>query len=342
MKPPVSVDLHIENLQLSLGGRAVLKGLDLSVAAGQTLALIGPSGCGKTSLLRCIAGLQVPDGGRVRLGPADLSALEPRLRGVGFVFQHYALFPNLTVRENIAFGLAAQGWPRDQQRQRVDALLSVIDLVDLSARYPHQLSGGQRQRVAMARALAPQPSVLLMDEPFSAVDESFRLPLRRAFRALQRELGQTCIIVTHDREEAFELGDTVAVLLDGRPAWRGSPEDLGRVPVDGAAARFLGVYNLYDGPPGSHDPLAASRDKGYAALRQSLQLAVSAERLPLEPQGWRFQATVRSRHPGLHQTVVQLQTSDGRTLEAVEREVVFSVGSTVHCLQPFTDLQPLL
>lgn len=335
-------NLHIENLQLSLGGRAVLRGLDLSVSAGHTLTLIGPSGCGKTSLLRCIAGLQMPDSGRVLLGQEDLTALEPRLRGVGFVFQHYALFPNLTVRENIGFGLEAKGWPRDQQAQRIDELLRVIDLSELASRYPHQLSGGQRQRVAMARALAPKPSVLLMDEPFSAIDESFRIPLRRAFRALQRELGQTCIIVTHDREEAFELGDTVAVLLDGRPAWRGRPDDLGHVPIERDAARFLGVYNLYERAPRGVDTGVMGDVKGHAALQQSLQVATIAGRVESTLEGWRFQARVRARHPGLHQTMIQLETGDGQMLEALEREEMIQVGTTVQCLQPITDLQPLL
>jgi ABC-type Fe3+/spermidine/putrescine transport system ATPase subunit len=342
MDTPPLATLQIENIQLSLGGRAVLRGLDLSVPAGHTLALIGPSGCGKTSLLRVIAGLQMPDSGRVLLGQEDLTALEPRLRGIGFLFQHYALFPNLTVRENVGFGLEAKAWPKHHQAERIEELLRVIDLSDLAARYPHQLSGGQRQRVAMARALAPKPSVLLMDEPFSAIDESFRVPLRRAFRALQRDLGQTCIIVTHDREEAFELGDTVAIMLDGRHAWRGRPEDLGRAPIHRDAARFLGVYNLFERAPSGVETDVASGVKSHAALQASLRVTPIADRMSPALEGWRFQAKVRSRHPGLNQTMIQLETGDGQVLEALERDDMLKVGTTVQCLQPITDLQPLL
>ena len=208
-------ELVVRQAALTLGSRQVLRDVDLALARGEVVALLGASGCGKTTLLRAIAGLATLDGGSVAIGGRDVTRASAQQRGVGVVFQHYALFPNLSVLENVKFGLLAQGVAQPEATARADALLQLVELEAHRNARPARLSGGQRQRVALARALARKPSLLLMDEPFSALDESFRIPLRRSFRRLQRQLQQTCLVVTHDRAEAFELADRVAVMFDG-------------------------------------------------------------------------------------------------------------------------------
>lgn len=239
----VAQALSLEGVNLSVPGKHILRDVSLQLQTGDVLALLGPSGCGKTSLLRGIAGLQDWDGGRLTLHGQDMGGVPVQSRGVGMVFQHYALFPQMDVRANVGFGL--QGLSSERRRARVDELLQLVGLTELAARKPHELSGGQRQRVALARALAPQPSVLLLDEPFSALDEQFRRPLRRAFRQLQRGLRQTCVLVTHDREEAFELADQVAVMKDGRILQQDSPAALLASPRTEEVAAFLGCFNLW-------------------------------------------------------------------------------------------------
>ncbi len=331
--PPEVPALSVQALTLALGGRPVLQGIDLCLARGQTLALLGPSGCGKTSLLRVIAGLVSADAGRVCIGGDAVDRLPPQARGVGMMFQSYALFPNLSARDNIAFGPLAQGWSPARAQARTDELLGLIDLRAHAGQRPAQLSGGQRQRVAMARALAPQPALLLMDEPFSAIDESFRLPLRRAFRQLQQALSQTCVLVTHDREEAFELADVVAVMLDGRLARIDTPEALLRHPGSVAVARFLGAANLY------HRALA-----GVAAAGQCQAAPITTLRLctPADTDGWRFEAVVTARHAGLRGTQLDLRMDDGCALQLVLHGPAPAVGTRCQLVQPLADLVNLV
>ncbi|MGM9516903.1 ABC transporter ATP-binding protein [Roseateles sp. DB2] len=236
--------LSLHGAHVRLGTRQVLRGVDLSLQRGEVLALLGASGCGKTTLLRCIAGLAPIDSGRILLEGRDLSALPVQARGLGFVFQHYALFPNLTVRGNVEFGPLADGLAPPAAAERAQTLLEMVGMGDWAGHRPAQLSGGQRQRVALARALARHPALLLMDEPFSALDEHFRAPLRRSFRQLQRDLQQSCLIVTHDRDEAYELADRVAVMIDGEIAQCAAPADLWTRPASSAVAKFLGAFNL--------------------------------------------------------------------------------------------------
>ncbi|MBU6436028.1 MAG: ABC transporter ATP-binding protein, partial [Betaproteobacteria bacterium] len=190
--------LQLQGISAHIDGKQLVGGVDLQLARGSTLALLGPSGCGKTTLLRVIAGLLAPSSGDVYIEGARVTALPAQRRSVGVVFQHYALFPNMTAFDNICFGPLAQGWSKARAEARAQELLELLALRDHAQQRPHQLSGGQRQRVAIARALAAQPRLLLLDEPFSAIDESFRVSLRRTFRSLQRQLGQTCVLITHD------------------------------------------------------------------------------------------------------------------------------------------------
>lgn len=236
--------LSLHAAQVRLGHRQVLRGVDLHLDGGEVVALLGASGCGKTTLLRTIAGLVPLDAGRLLLDGRDMTAAPARERGLGFMFQHYALFPNLTVQGNVEFGPRADGMAPHQATARARSLLDMVGMTEWATHLPAQLSGGQRQRVALARALARHPSLLLMDEPFSALDEHFRSPLRRAFRQLQRTLRQTCLVVTHDRDEAFELADRVALMIDGEIAQFAPPEELWTRPASTAVAHFLGAFNV--------------------------------------------------------------------------------------------------
>jgi len=215
----MSVPVHVRNIEKNFGRYPALKGVSLDVAAGELVALLGPSGSGKTTLLRAVAGLEQPDGGQVFFGDIDATGLTLRERRIGFVFQHYALFRHMTVFDNIAFGLRAR--PRASRpsgamiRQKVTELLGLVQLEGLEERYPAQLSGGQRQRVALARALAIEPRVLLLDEPFGALDARVRKDLRKWLKDLHRRIGHTTLFVTHDQDEAFELADRIAILNNG-------------------------------------------------------------------------------------------------------------------------------
>ncbi len=337
---PTSLALTADALTVELGGRAVLQGISLQLPRGQTLALLGPSGCGKTTLLRTIAGLVAAQGGSVQIAGRDVAGLPPQARGIGMMFQSYALFPNLSVRDNIAFGPLAQGWTPARAAARTEELLALIELREHGDQHPAQLSGGQRQRVAMARALAPQPALLLMDEPFSAIDESFRLPLRRSFRALQQALSQSCVMVTHDREEAFELADRVAVMLDGRIARIDTPAGLLRQPGSLAVARFLGVFNLYPQVPVAVRAAAASlpgsTTPSWVAPIKSLQIA-SRDAQP----GWHFQAQVVARYAGLRDACIEVRLDDGSPLKLFEGSEPVAVGDRVRLVQAERDLVAL-
>ena len=238
MSPAAS--LSVTGLRKAFGNSLVLAGLDLEVAAGSLTAVLGPSGCGKTTLLRLLGGFEHADGGSIRLGELTLcderTHLAPERRVIGFVAQEGALFPHLDVAANVAFGL-----PRAQRRGgRVDELLRLVDLEGLEKRLPHELSGGQQQRVALARALAPEPGLILLDEPFDALDAGLRAQVRGEVRAALRTAGATALLVTHDQEEALSLADTIAVMRGGRIAQVADPQTLYRDPVDAEVALFVG------------------------------------------------------------------------------------------------------
>ncbi len=235
--------IDISRLRRQFGQFAALDDVSLTIADGEFVAVLGPSGSGKTSLLRILAGLDQPDAGSVYRDDEDLLALDARRRGVGLVFQHYALFPHMTVAQNVAFGLRVRPWrlrPRASVvKARVEELLRRVELESFASRYPAQLSGGQRQRVALARALAIEPRLLLLDEPFGALDAQVRVNLRRWLREFHRSLGITTLFVTHDQEEALEMADRVVVMNRGRIEQIGTPEQIYRYPATPFASRFI-------------------------------------------------------------------------------------------------------
>ncbi|MFQ6576182.1 ABC transporter ATP-binding protein [Pseudomonas sp. UM16] len=238
--------VSVQNLQKSYGASAVFNDINCEIQRGEFVTLLGPSGCGKSTLLRCIAGLTAVDSGKILLDGNDLVPLSPQKRGIGMVFQSYALFPNMTVEQNVAFGLRMQKVNADDSRNRVREVLQLVELQDFASRYPHQLSGGQCQRVALARSLVTRPRLLLLDEPLSALDARIRKHLREQIRQIQRELGLTTIFVTHDQEEALTLSDRIFLMNQGRIVQSGDAETLYTAPVDVFAAGFIGNYNLLD------------------------------------------------------------------------------------------------
>ena len=238
--------LSIRSLHKSYGATPIFSDIHCEIEKGEFVTLLGPSGCGKSTLLRCIAGLTEVDGGQILLDGQDLVPLSPQKRGIGMVFQSYALFPNMTVQQNVAFGLRMQKVGKDETAQRVEEVLRLVELHDYAARYPHQLSGGQCQRVALARSLVTRPRLLLLDEPLSALDARIRKHLREQIRAIQRELGLTTIFVTHDQEEALVLSDRIVLMNGGNIVQSGDAETLYTAPADAFAAGFIGNYNLLD------------------------------------------------------------------------------------------------
>jgi len=235
--------LSLTHLEKSFGTLRVVKDFNLTVEKGEFISLLGPSGCGKTTVLRMVAGFEMPTTGAISIAGKDVTSLKPNQRNIGMVFQAYALFPNLTVAQNVGFGLKVKGAPKAEIDKRVAEMLSLIGLSDLGNRYPFQLSGGQQQRVALARALAPKPSVLLLDEPLSALDAKVRVSLRNEIRSIQRELGITTIFVTHDQEEALSMSDRVVVMHEGIADQVGTPFDIYNRPATRFVASFVGTLN---------------------------------------------------------------------------------------------------
>jgi len=238
--------LQIQHLDKSFGTTRVVKDFCLPVEKGEFVSLLGPSGCGKTTVLRMIAGFETPSAGSIEIGGKDVVGLRPNQRNIGMVFQSYALFPNLTVAENVAFGLKVNGLPRAERDARVFEMLRLIGLDAFGGRYPFQLSGGQQQRVALARALAIQPEVLLLDEPLSALDAKIRVSLREEIRSIQRRLGITTIFVTHDQEEALSISDRVVVMNGGIAEQVGPPFEIYNRPATRFVAEFVGTLNLME------------------------------------------------------------------------------------------------
>ena len=284
--------LEIEDLNKSFAGVSVVRDFALSVERGEFVSFLGPSGCGKTTTLRMIAGFETPTSGVIRIDGSDVTRLSPNRRNVGMVFQSYALFPNMTVAGNIAFGLKIAGRSAAETAARVAEMLDLIKLPQLGGRYPYQLSGGQQQRVALARALATKPKILLLDEPLSALDAKIRVSLREEIRAVQRELGITTIYVTHDQEEALSMSDRIVVMSEGRIEQVGAPFEIYNHPRTRFTASFVGTLSILnarvtDAAGGAAEidgqPLRAAKGFAGAAAGAVRAVALRPEAVALGP-----------------------------------------------------------
>ena len=237
--------IRFEKTNKFFGKNHVLKDIDLEIEKGQLVTLLGPSGCGKSTLLRCLAGLETVSSGKIWLDNTEITNVAPRKRGIGMVFQQYSLFPNMNVRENVAYGLKLKRQSKKEIQQKVDNILEIVGLSEKSSQYPFQLSGGQQQRVALARAMVLEPKVLLLDEPLSAIDALLRKNLQVEIRRIQQRLGITTVFVTHDQEEAMVMSDMIHLFHDGEIEQSGTPEQIYSAPATKFAATFIGNYNIF-------------------------------------------------------------------------------------------------
>ena len=259
--------IEINNLRKSFGATEVLHGLNLRIARGQLAALLGPSGCGKSTLLRAIAGLNSIDEGEIIIDGKRVDGLAPKDRGLGMVFQHYALFPNMNVLDNVKFGLEMKGVDKKTRDMEAKKMIDLVGLAGKEEAYPANLSGGQQQRVALARSLVTKPDVLLLDEPLSALDAQIRVQLRGLIKSLQAELGITVILVTHDQEEAMSMSDYIFVMNQGHIVQEGSPTYIYRHPQSEFATRFIGDYNLFTKEEAAAMGAVDHADYSYVAIR---------------------------------------------------------------------------
>jgi spermidine/putrescine transport system ATP-binding protein len=343
----------------STGGHAAVDNIELSVSGGEFFSLLGPSGCGKTTTLRLIAGFEEPTAGRILLDGVDVSAVPPHKRNVNTVFQSYALFPFLSVFDNVAFGLKHAAVSKAELRTRVGDALSLVSMSDFSARRPSQLSGGQQQRVALARALVLNPSALLLDEPLGALDAKLRRSLKVELKALQERVGITFIYVTHDQEEALTMSDRLAVMNAGRIAQIGTPQEVYEAPADAYVADFLGAANLLAVTVSERAVAGASTvtlgeislsttNEVPAAPGAAAQAVIRPERVRVEEHG----SAGANRVPALVErlvylgaaTQVILRLATGESLQAVvanEDAAAWSQGTPVHAHLPADALRVL-
>ncbi len=285
--------LHLVGLLKRFGKTTAVNKVNLEIEDGEIMTLLGPSGCGKTTTLRCIAGFLIPDEGEIYLGDQSMTDLPPEKRGIGFVFQNYALWPHMTVFDNLSFGLRLRRVPRPKIKSRVDETLALVRLSGFAERYPRQLSGGQQQRIALARALVIQPRVLLLDEPLSNLDAQLREEMRFEIRELQKNLGITAVYVTHDQAEALVLSDRIAVMNNGIITQIGTPEQIYNQPNNRFVAGFIGLSSFVDGivtgldtarayaTVTTSDEVAIRVPAGSMALNQEVTLAIRPEHITL-------------------------------------------------------------
>ena len=296
--------ITFKNINKSFGSLHVLKGINLEVEKGELLTLLGPSGCGKSTLLRCLAGLEEVQEGQIFLEDQDITNLDARLRQIGMVFQQYSLFPNMTVEQNLAFGLKIQKLSKEEMKEEITKALKMIGMEDKRNSYPNQLSGGQQQRVALARAIVTKPKVLLLDEPLSAIDAKLRKNLQIEIRRIQKELNITTIFVTHDQDEAMIMSDRICLLNEGEIEQLGKPVDIYTEPKTKFAAGFIGNYNVLD--PSAFSWLTGVKldDEDSVAIRPET-IAISREK-PNRANAYEWQGTVlesRSRGNVLRYTI---------------------------------------
>ena len=306
-------ELRIQEIGRSFGPTVALAGLNLIIRAGEFVALLGPSGCGKSTALNCLAGLLPLTQGSLWLDELRIDQLPPERRGFGMVFQNYALFPHLTVRRNVGFGLAMRGLHRTEIRRRVDAVLELVQLQAQADNLPGRLSGGQQQRVAIARAIVIEPPVILMDEPLSNLDAKLRLEMRAEIKRIHRDLRRTTVYVTHDQDEALSLADRIVVLNDGRTQQIGSPEELYAKPANLQVARFMGYRNILD--------LNVERVEGALAFlaRPGLQLQGIAQEV----------LTSKKAVVAIRPDDIAISQAERRVNEAPQRNVILGQAELV-------------
>ncbi len=324
--------LTLERITHRFGTVVAVDGMSLDVRAGELVALLGPSGCGKTTLLRVIAGFLRPTDGRVLVDGEPIGDLPPHRRGVGIVFQNYALFPHMTVADNVAYGLEAHGLPRGRVSARVGEMLALVRMESFADRWPRELSGGQQQRIALARALAVEPKILLLDEPFGALDKNLRLDMQIEIKRLQRRYGITSILVTHDQEEALSIADRIAVLNRGRLEQFGTPTETYDHPASLFVNAFVGTTNLLPGKIAGHDgsgvvvrldgggTLGCGRSDAPAGAR--IVVSVRPERLRLARGAGegRVHGTLRAVLPLGPDVVYEVELDDGTGLKVNTRD----------------------
>lgn len=341
------LDLHLSGIHKSFGNHQVLRGISMDIPDGEFVTLLGPSGCGKTTLLRIIGGFEIADQGSVKLGSQEISRLPPHKRPVNTVFQNYAIFPHLSVFDNVAFGLRSHKVPESEIRQRVMSMMELIRIADLSRRMPTTLSGGQRQRIALARALVNEPDVLLLDEPLSAVDASLRHDLQAELKSLQRRTTITFILVTHDQDEAIAVSDRIMVMKDGQIEQQGSPEEVYERPVSRFVAEFLGHANILPAKVSGHQfvhtaignlyvPCEPAWTQGTIAIRpEDIEVRENAD-APNSLPGIVQERLFRGDHWELR---VDL---NGQILRVItEPDQVHDIGQSVYLEMPADDLQVL-
>jgi spermidine/putrescine transport system ATP-binding protein len=352
--------VKLESLTKRFDQTAAVQDISLEIQAGEFFSLLGPSGCGKTTTLRMVAGFEPPTTGKILLDGVDVANLPPNRRQVNTVFQSYALFPFLTVAENVAFGLKYKSVPKAECSSRVAEALELVQLTGFEKRRPNQLSGGQQQRVALARALVLRPSVLLLDEPLGALDAKLRRTLQVELGVLQKQVGITFLYVTHDQEEALTMSDRLAVMNHGRVAQLGTPEEVYNEPADAYVADFLGVSNLMDArvqPGGAGNGPCRLRmgdftleaAAGRVDATGAVKLAIRPERIHVEP----YEATGANRVPGMVErlvflgstTHVYVRLATGSTLQTLVRndgaELPYSQGTAVTVAIPAEALRVL-
>jgi len=348
MRPHV----RLEGLVKRYGGGAgaAVDGVSLDIGEGEFFALLGPSGCGKTTLLRLLAGFEKPDLGRVMIAGADMAGVAPYARPVNMMFQSYALFPHMTVAQNVGFGLKQEKLPRDEIAVRVAAMLDLVQLRRLSGRKPHQLSGGEKQRVALARALIKEPKLLLLDEPLTALDRKLREETRFELVHIQRRVGITFLMVTHDQEEAMSMASRIAVMSEGRIVQLGTPQEVYETPANRLVADFIGGVNLFNGRVSgieddllmiesgeagvplalAHDPLAAGTEVAVAVRPEKMALGTT------QTAGMRnrFEGRIRAIAYRGEASTYEVELATGKVLRAtwpnIERRAPpFAVGETI-------------
>ncbi|AID32374.1 spermidine/putrescine ABC transporter ATP-binding protein [Mesorhizobium sp. SEMIA 3007] len=317
--------LSIQHVRKSYGSNTVVQDFSLDVEPGEFVSFLGPSGCGKTTVLRMVAGFEDPSAGKIVVAGKDITRLKPNQRNVGMVFQAYALFPNLTVAQNIAFGLKVAGMNKADADKRVAEMLDMIKLPQMADRYPYQLSGGQQQRIALARAIAPKPKLLLLDEPLSALDAKVRVSLREEIRSIQKKLGITTIFVTHDQEEALSISDRIAVMYGGKAEQVATPFEIYNRPATKFVANFVGTLNVLEGKVTDAAAGTVQVNTQEVSLKGKLNGSKSGDTLSL---ALRPEAISLGRQPGRDSSLTG-EISEVHFLGSVIRVRVGIGGNTV-------------